>query len=99
VESWTVVGPDGRVMVPAVCGRRRCPEVACHSCIVAQLEGAGGKLVPLLVARVAGEFGDVPGDVDHRPVPEAARGRRVGVVARHREAASGVRERAPRQLR
>ena len=86
---------DDVVAVRAVAGRGSGADVAGEAAVVAQLHRALGQLRRVLVAGAAGQLGDRGRDVGHRPVPEAARRGRVGVVDGDGEALRALREARP----
>jgi hypothetical protein len=90
---------DHEVVAVHLVTRRRCrSHEAARAAVVDEHEGVPGEGCAL-GAGPGVERGDVGGKVDDRPVPEAARGRRVGVVAGDHVALGALRSAAPRQLR
>src|SRR5262249_42980812 len=67
--------------------------------VVAHAERPARQPGQITAHRAAGEFGDRDGHVEQYQVPEPRAGRRIGVVAGHREALSLRREAVPAQLR
>lgn len=67
--------------------------------IVAALYRSARQCSAVFISRASGQRKDAAGDIDHRPVPPAAAGRRIGIPDGDREAARPRRGIFPCQLR
>jgi hypothetical protein len=100
VEPWDVDGVH-HVVVPVrhVTGRRRGPAVGLLAVVVPDVERPRGKVAVARRAGAARQLGRPDAQTDDEPVPEAARGRGVGVEDRDHEALGALGEPRPGELR